>query len=149
VPRAALSVCERCRDQDGGDDAGPRPGARLADAIEARLARGRWSGGSVELRRICCMSQCRRPCVVAFTHPRRFTYLFGDLTPASDAAAVVETFALWLGKPDGYLTRDERAPALRAGILARIPPLGRTHELVTAVRRLPDRSCRATKENQG
>lgn len=148
MPRAALSVCVRCRGGDGGDDADPRLGARLADAIEAELTGGAWSGGAFDLRRIRCMSQCRRPCVVAFSHPRRFTYLFGDLAPATDAGAVAAAFSLWLSRPDGYVTRDERPAPLRAGILARIPPLCRRHELVTAVRRLPDRSRRQDQEDR-
>lgn len=94
------------------------------------------------------MSQCRRPCVVAFTHPRRFTYLFGDLAPARDAGPVVAAFGLWLSRSDGYVRRDERPAPLRAGILARIPPLGCAHELVTAVRPLPDWPRRADRENR-
>jgi len=69
------------------------------------------------------MSQCKRPCVVAFSGEGRFTYLFGDLDPARDAAAVLDAFALYTARPDGFMERFERPEALQAGILGRVPPL--------------------------
>jgi len=84
----------------------------------------------VAFRTIRCMSQCKRPCVAALSGPERFTYLFGDLRPASDAAALVETLRLYLAKPDGFMARGERPSALQAGILGRVPPLGSRSPLV-------------------
>jgi predicted metal-binding protein len=117
----ALSVCIRCKPTDwrGPDDA--RPGARLAEAIELEAAR-RGVDLSV-LRDVRCMSQCKRPCVVAFSHPEKFTYLFGDLDPARDAAAILDAFELYAARGDGFMERFERPEALRGGILGRVPPL--------------------------
>lgn len=69
------------------------------------------------------MSQCKRPCVVAFSGDGRFTYLFGDLDPDRDARAVLDAFALYCASPDGFMERCERPIALQAGILGRVPPL--------------------------
>jgi predicted metal-binding protein len=69
------------------------------------------------------MSQCKRPCVVAFSGEGRFTYLFGDLDPARDASSVLDAFALFCAKPDGFMERFERPHTLQAGILGRVPPL--------------------------
>jgi predicted metal-binding protein len=119
---ACLSVCFRCKPEGWpGDADARRPGADLADAIEAEATR---RGIDLEvLRDVRCMSQCKRPCVVAFSGEGRFTYLFGDLNPARDAAAVLEAFALYRTRPDGFMERFERPEVMRAGILGRVPPL--------------------------
>ena len=119
---ACLSICFRCKPEGwAGDADARRPGADLADAIEAEATR---LGLDLEvLRDVRCMSQCKRPCVVAFSHPEKFTYLFGDLDPACDAAAIIDAFLLYGAKPDGFLERLERPEAMQAGILGRVPPL--------------------------
>ena len=119
---ACLSICFRCKPEGwpGVADA-RRPGADLADAIEAEATR---RGIDQEvLRDVRCMSQCKRPCVVAFSGEGRFTYLFGDLDPARDAAAVLDAFALYRTRPDGFMERFERPKVMQAGILGRVPPL--------------------------
>jgi predicted metal-binding protein len=127
--RISLDICVRCRPPgwEGADDR--RPGARLAAAIDAEIA-ARGVGG-VGRRDLHCASQCKRPCVVAFAGDGRFTFLFGDLDPARDAAAVVDAFLLYRGRADGFMERVERPSALRAGILGRVPPLGWQGPLVT------------------
>jgi predicted metal-binding protein len=119
---ACLSICFRCKPEGwSGDADARRPGADLADAIEAEAQK---LGVDVAvLRDVRCMSQCKRPCVVAFSGEGRFTYLFGDLDPARDAAAVLDAFALYMARPDGFMERFERPEALKAGILGRLPPL--------------------------
>jgi predicted metal-binding protein len=119
---ACLSICFRCKPEGwpGVADA-RRPGADLADAIGAEATR---RGIDQEvLRDVRCMSQCKRPCVVAFSGEGRFTYLFGDLDPARDAPAVLDAFALYRTRPDGFMERFERPEVLQAGILGRVPPL--------------------------
>lgn len=119
---ACLSICFRCKPEGwAGDVDARRPGADLADAIEAEATR---RGIDLEvLRDVRCMSQCKRPCVVAFSGEGRFTHLFGDLDPARDAAAVLEAFALYGARPDGFMERFERPLILQAGILGGVPPL--------------------------
>ncbi|MGY6646794.1 MAG: DUF1636 family protein [Salinarimonas sp.] len=122
---ACLSVCMRCKPPEWTGPDAERPGQRLAQAIAARL-RDQSAGSDaqpVRLRRIRCMSQCKRACVVAFSGAGRFTYLFGDLDPARDAEAVLEAFGLYRSRPDGFMERPERPEVMRAGILGRIPPL--------------------------
>src|SRR5690606_4991222 len=99
--------------------------------IGSQLAAGHMFTG--RLRHVQCMSQCRRPCVVAFSGPQRFTYLFGDLDPALHATEVLATFAVYQQKDEGFLERADRAPPLRTGILARVPPLITASPLVEDV----------------
>ena len=117
-----LSVCFRCRYESWqGAAEDRRPGAELANAIEAEAVR---RGLDIAcLRDVRCMSQCKRPCVVAFSHPEKFTYLFGDLDAARDAAAVLAAFLLYAERSDGFLERFERPEVMKAGILGRVPPL--------------------------
>ncbi|NJL73471.1 MAG: DUF1636 domain-containing protein [Candidatus Competibacteraceae bacterium] len=117
-----LSVCFRCKPEGWpGDADARRPGAQLADAVEAEAER-RGMDLTV-LRDVRCMSQCKRPCVVAFSHPEKFMYLFGDLDPERDAATVLDAFALYCERPDGFMERFERPEVMRGGILGRVPPL--------------------------
>jgi predicted metal-binding protein len=116
-----LSVCFRCKPAEWTGREEQRPGTDLADAVEAEAAR---RGLALSLLRdVRCMSQCKRPCVVAFSGTGRFTYLFGDLDPARDAAAILDAFILYASRSDGFMERFERPEALRAGILGRVPPL--------------------------
>ncbi len=133
--RLCLSVCIRCKPAGWTGDDSHRPGAAFAQEVAAALSAA-GHPHALELREIHCMSQCDRPCVVAFSGEGRFTYLFGDLDPARDAGAVLETFAAYANQPDGFLERNARAPALRPGILARVPPLGSAHSVVIRKREL-------------
>ena len=117
-----LSVCFRCRSPDwqgGPEDA--RPGSALADALGQEAVR-RGIDLAV-LRDVRCMSQCKRPCVVAFSSLAKFTYLFGDLDPSRDAGAVLDAFMVYNASADGFMERFERPEVMRDGILGRIPPL--------------------------
>jgi predicted metal-binding protein len=113
-------VCFRCKPEGWRGDDTARPGLELAEAVSVEAARRGIDLG--RLRDVRCMSQCRRPCVIAFSGDGRFTYLFGDLT-AQHASAVLDAFVLYCSKPDGFMERFERPEALRAGILGRVPPV--------------------------
>lgn len=69
------------------------------------------------------MSGCKRACAIALRSPGRYTYLFGDLPPTDAAArSILDCAHLYASREDGFMRREERPEALRAGILARIPP---------------------------
>lgn len=120
VRDACLSICFRCKLEGWHGEDDRRPGVALADAVEDEARR---RGVDLDLLRdVRCMSQCKRPCVVAFSGEGRFTYLFGDLDPARDASAVLDAFILYVERADGFLERFERPQSLQAGILARVPP---------------------------
>ncbi|MEM6849524.1 MAG: DUF1636 domain-containing protein [Pseudomonadota bacterium] len=132
-----LSVCLRCR--DGLEDAydGERGGARLAKAIAAAIAEDRGSLPALEARGMRCMSQSARPCTISLGSPDAFTYLFGDLDPDRHAADVLSLLRIYAGSATGFMGRDERPEPMRAGILGRIPPLHRPHEIVEPLHSAP------------
>jgi predicted metal-binding protein len=70
-----------------------------------------------------CLSVCPRPCGLALRAEGKFTYVFGDLTPDEDEAAIIECATLYRRTKTGFLPREERPRALQASILARVPPL--------------------------
>lgn len=117
---STLLICTRCR-APGDDPAAPRLGAALLGAVRAAGARLEFD---LDLRGVACLSGCKRHCAAAVTAPGKVSYVFGDL-PAdtdgvSDLLAVARAHA---AAPDGHLPRAARPERLRAGILARIPPL--------------------------
>ena len=122
--RASLSICTRCRQPGfvGPDD--QRPGYVLAKAIHARFSDSAAAQLGVSLRGVRCMSQCKRPCAVALSGASKYTLVFGDLDPGTDAEAILELARQYAQAPDGLVARADRPKPLRAGILGRIPPLG-------------------------
>lgn len=56
--------------------------------------------------------------------PGKVGYLFGDLpADAEGAADLLAVARAHLARADGFLPRADRPERLRAGILARLPPL--------------------------
>lgn len=124
-----LSVCTRCRPADFSGPDTERPGYLLARAIRDRTRAGAALPG-LTLRGIRCMSQCKRPCVVAMSAPAKFTLLFGDLDAGTDAAAILHLAGLYARSDEGLVPRPERPDCLRSGILGRVPPLGYAGDLL-------------------
>jgi predicted metal-binding protein len=119
LDRTTLLVCTRCRIGEAASEE-PRAGARLF-AETARAAAG---SERVRVVGIACLSGCKRACAAALMAPGKVGYLFGDLPPDADGAADLVTAALaHARRPEGFLPRAERPERLRAGILARLPPL--------------------------
>ena len=114
-----ITVCTTCRLADAGPDAGPdpRPGAALADALEALPDPG------VTIRRTQCLSVCKRSCTAALSGAGRYTFLFGDLDPTRDGPALLEMAQAMAEQPYGFVPWKARPEPLRSRILARIPPL--------------------------
>ncbi|MEM6422072.1 MAG: DUF1636 domain-containing protein [Pseudomonadota bacterium] len=130
---ATLSICLRCRDGREDQFGDRRGGARLAEAV---VAAGVETAG-LAVRGVHCLSQCKRSCAVAVSGPARFTYLFGDLDPARDAAAVVALAQLYAESARGFMARDARPKPMQAGVLGRVPPLGWRADAVETVDLIP------------
>jgi predicted metal-binding protein len=112
-----LYVCTTCRAE--GDPAdGPRAGARLHAALAESLG-----GEGVTVRPVECLSVCKRPCTVAVASPGRWTYVYGDLDPATAAEIIRDGINRYAATPDGLVPWRERPEAFRKGVVARIPPL--------------------------
>lgn len=121
APAAILSVCTSCRAADG---AAGSPGDVLLAALRAAQAEG--VDPAILVRPVQCLSVCQRPCTVALSGPERYTYVFGDLDPDRDAAALLDCARTYAATEHGYLLWRERPEPLRRGIVARLPPPGWT-----------------------
>ncbi|MBM3588948.1 MAG: DUF1636 domain-containing protein [Alphaproteobacteria bacterium] len=116
---STLLVCTRCL-AAGADPAAPRAGAALLAAARAAAA----EDCVIRVVGVACLSGCKRACTAALMAPRKVGYLFGDLPPDAEGAADLLAVArAHSARADGFLPRAERPERLRAGILARIPPL--------------------------
>ncbi len=137
-----LSICLRCRDgrEDSDTGLGQRGGRRLAQLAADAFPDSTAARRGVRLRGVNCMSNCKRPCAIALSAPGRFTYLFGDLAPTLHAGDVLSVAAAYAEAEDGYMSRPMRPEVLRAGTLARIPPLGFAGDLVEPLSPTPRNS---------
>ena len=117
-----VHVCVTCREAGASPDSAERPGARLYRALQQALAAEGTLSAAVRLEPVECLSVCKRPCTVAVSSPGRWTYIYGDLHPEDGAGTVVTGLRLYAGTPDGIVPWRERPPALRKGVVARIPP---------------------------
>jgi predicted metal-binding protein len=89
-----------------------------------------------------CMGVCEQPCAIAFVSPNKQTYLFGGLPGDSDsventATAVLDCARQYHAKPDGLLPYSKRPEPLRAGAIARIPPMPTGSSAAVEANRLP------------
>lgn len=114
-----ISVCTMCRAAVGAASA--LPGERLLGALLAAQAT---TGLPVTIRAVQCLSVCKRPATIALSGPDRYTYVFGDLDPATAAVPLLECARLFTEDEHGFLLWRERPEALRRGIIARVPPPG-------------------------
>ncbi len=116
-----LHICTRCRRPGTAPGGETSDGRQLFEAVEALLA-ALPDPPAIRLNGIDCMSGCNRSCTIAVAAPGKPTYLFGDLVPEADCAAqIIDLARLYRESEDGVLHRAARPPALRSGILARIP----------------------------
>jgi len=110
-----VTVCTSCR--EAGTDRADAPGRRLFDAVAEAAA-----GADCIVRPTQCLSVCKRVCTVSLSSEGGYTFLFGDLDPDRDAAAVV-AMAEACGRAEfGFVPWKDRPEPLRKGIIARVPP---------------------------
>jgi predicted metal-binding protein len=111
-----IYVCVTCR---GGRplDLVPVPGAELA-AATMRAA----DGTGMVVRPIRCLANCNRGLSAAVRRDGAWTYVFGNLDPATGASALVEGARLFAKAPDGLMPWRGRPEPLKRGLVARTPP---------------------------
>jgi predicted metal-binding protein len=113
TPQATLTVCTTCRREGVEDEV--RPGARMLAALAA-------APSGVIVRAVECLSACQNGCAVALSAPGKWSYVYGRLDPATDAAEVLRGAALYAASTTGLVPWRERPEVFRKQSLARIPP---------------------------
>jgi predicted metal-binding protein len=119
--RATVFVCVSCRIPIEGDDtAFSKPGAALADALEAHL---RDAGATeIDVRPVECLAVCKRPCTIAFTAKSKWTYVIGGIDAQADAAEIASAARSFAASVDGIVPWKERPLCVRKGVISRVPP---------------------------
>jgi predicted metal-binding protein len=116
-PDVVIFVCVTCRDEGAAD----HPGLALYQAVQALLDE-RADPGLV-VRRVECLSVCKRPCTIALAGARRWTYVIGDLNAPDHAADIVDMAGIYRATSDGVTPWRRRPIAFRRGVISRAPPL--------------------------
>lgn len=112
-----LTVCTTCRRPGDAPDA-PRAGRQLARTLaSADLPE------HVELRGVECLSSCSRSCVIQLTGgENRWSYVYGDLDPATQLDEIVDGLRAYSETHDGIVPWRERPTAFRKQSITRMPP---------------------------
>jgi predicted metal-binding protein len=111
-----ITVCTTCRSEGAAREAAEGGALHAAVAAAAREATG------VVVRPTQCLSVCKRVCTAAISGAGRYTFLFGDLDPATAAADLLAMAEACRHAPQGFVPWKARPERLRKGIIARLPP---------------------------
>ena len=113
-----VQVCTTCRaDGEPLEPRERRAGARLYDALA--FSRG---AGDPAIAPVECFSVCRRPCTLSFSAPGAWKYIFGDFPAETEPSEILAAARLYGASPQGIIPWKDRPPALKRGVVARIPP---------------------------
>ncbi|MCZ8319979.1 MAG: DUF1636 domain-containing protein [Novosphingobium sp.] len=110
-----VTVCTSCRAP--GADLAEAPGRALYDAT-VRAA----EGAACQVRPTQCLSVCKRICSASISAAGGYTFVFGDLDPATAGADLVTLAEACAVSPYGFVAWRDRPQAIRSGIIARVPP---------------------------
>ena len=113
---ATVIVCITCRRPTDPEDF-PRPGLAFAAAVaEAAKDTG------VRIKRVRCLANCKRGLSAAVRREAGWTYIFGDLDPATAAPALIAGARLFARADNGVMPWRDRPQPLKTGLIARVPP---------------------------
>jgi predicted metal-binding protein len=115
--QATVTVCITCRAPNDPLDA-PRAGAALAEATKIAAA-----DSGISVQRVRCLGNCNRGLSAAIRCDNAWTYVFGGLEPARDAASLIVGARLLAQAADGIMPWRDRPDSLKRGLIARVPPL--------------------------
>ena len=111
-----LTVCTTCRAGLPTDIEGPRPGAQLFDALQAKLPEG------VTIRPVECLSACDNGCSMVLSGgDDKWTYIYGDLS-LEQVPDIIAGATAYDATEDGIVPWRERPVVFRKQSIARIPP---------------------------
>lgn len=115
--RSTILVCITCRAPADSIDA-PRAGMALAQATALAAA----AVADLAVQQVRCLGNCNRGLSAAIRCDGSWTYVFGDLEAARDAAALILGARLLAQSVDGIMPWRGRPDPLKRGLVARVPP---------------------------
>jgi predicted metal-binding protein len=116
-----IFVCVTCAPR-ADSTASPRPGAVLAQLLNARLAE--LGAAGIKVREVECLAVCKRPSTIAMTAAGKWTYIIGDLLAEEHVGDIAAAALAFQRSANGIVPWGERPVPFRKGVVARVPPLG-------------------------
>ncbi|MEL7255846.1 MAG: DUF1636 domain-containing protein [Pseudomonadota bacterium] len=115
-----VQVCIEC----GMEKAGPgeRPAGEALFALISKLLEEPGLD-QLEARQVACLGNCDADCRVALADPDRWSWMLGQVDPATDEALLREVLQLWLAAPKGLIPKADRPDGLKDKTLGRMPPV--------------------------
>lgn len=127
LPDAELLICVTCKTSAPADPLAPEDEARPGAQLYAALMAGELPAG-LHVRAVECLSNCTRGCTVALRGGDRWSYVYGNLDPATDVETLRDGAARYQAAADGLVPWRERSQHFRKNCIARIPPLTLTKD---------------------
>ncbi len=117
TPGVTVFVCVSCRD---GEDADGRPGARLLEALRARLSERNLD---IAVEPVECLAVCKRPATVAFAGAGKWTYVIGDLDGGVHVDELIDSAQSFAATDNGIVAWKDRPACFKKGVVSRTPPV--------------------------
>ena len=116
--KTKVLVCIKCRMP--GEPKEPfdnRTGGRLYREVAAAAEQA----DDLEIVPVECFSVCKRPVTIGLSAAGKWRYLYGDY-PLASADDILAAARLYAKSANGIIPVEERAEALKAGVISRTPP---------------------------
>jgi len=128
---AVLHVCRSCEGREAVRRRhGGTSGMALRAAIEEMIL-ALPDHSTFDVISQDCMGPCGLGVCVALTAPGRWGWLFQDLQPGEDVAALAEFLTAWRVAPHGVPAKTDRPTRLVRKTIGRLPPSGTAGGVVT------------------
>ncbi len=109
-------VCQSCGEQERG----PLAGARLLNALRERNT----DTDMITVTGVECLAVCERPMMVAFAARDKWSYVLGNVDPATDVDDILAAAKAVAASPCGVPAMEDRPAFFRDGVVSRVPPPG-------------------------
>jgi predicted metal-binding protein len=123
MTQTTLFICKSCCSEDHPEDQ-PADGAMLLQQLQTQRS-SQPELSNVHIQPVGCLWDCGRACVVAYSAPRKPTYLFSGL-PSEIAPALLQFAQQYAQSKTGNISHEKFPEALQEIAVAKVPAV--THE---------------------
>ncbi|NJM87582.1 MAG: DUF1636 domain-containing protein [Hydrococcus sp. RU_2_2] len=123
MTKSTLFICQSCCLSEDHPEGQPADGAILLKQLQTHFANHPESN-NIRIQPVGCLWDCGRGCVVAFTAPRKPTYLFSTIPPES-APALLQFAQQYTNSQTGNIPPEKFPEILQEVAIAKIPAITR------------------------
>jgi predicted metal-binding protein len=123
MPKHTLFVCQSCHSSEERPEHQPADGKRLLEQLNT-LSTEQLQSDEFGIQPVACLWTCGQPCAVAFSTPRKPTYLFTNLPTDETASALLQFGKLYRDRKTGNVPWEQFPEALKSVSVAKIPAVG-------------------------